>query len=268
MKGLVFLLVAALLAPLNADIVSGRASMAVRSRFVDRGLVKGKDPVIVPAGSVSFGDWIYLDIFAIYDVTKGNGKRGGYGNRAGKYRKYNTSAGLRHGFDLGECLGTLVADVGYMYEYVHRHHGAVCDTQFLNARFSLPDLWLEPSIWIERDIMLDDGTYAYCELGHTFNIGSGFSIRPAVGQGAGDRRRSAAFGLADFERGGMMDSTVRIDLTYTVTSWLTLGAYVAYHDYLFDSRMRDAAARANGAWGSGLDRSWLFSGGISAVVTF
>lgn len=267
MKGAVFFAVVSLVAALHAG-VSGQASFGAKSAFVNYGLLKGKDPIFVPAANVCFFDLVYLDAFALCDVTKGNGKRGGYGNRAGTYRKVNSSAGIRHAFNTGETLGRLVADIGYMYEYVHRYQGAVNDTQFMNVRVGLPDLWLEPSLWIERDLMLDDGTYVYTEIGHTFALTDAIGIRPAVGQGFGDANRSAAFGVPGFDHGGVMDTTARLELTISITESLSLGVYAAYHDYLFDSRMRSAARRANGVWGSGYERSWLFSGGVSAVLSF
>lgn len=45
-----------------------------------------------------------------------------------------------------------------------------------------------------------------------------------------------------------MDTTLRIDLEYSITDWLTLAAYVAYCDYWFDGNMRKAAAAYNGEW--------------------
>lgn len=268
-RSVVFVVLAAFsVSSSRADIVSGKAALSVKSMFVNYGVVKGKDPIFVPVAGVSFYDTLYFGVFALCDMTEGNGKRGGYGNRAGKYRKLNPSVGIRHGFDLGETFGTLVADVGYMYEYVPRVRGKVFDTQFVNTRFSLPDLWLEPSLWIERDFMLDDGTYVYFEIGHAFPVTDSLSIRPAVGQGFGDAKRSAAFEQPEFRHGGIMDSTVRIDLTYSVTEWLSLGAYAAYHDFLFDGNMRDAARRANRAWGSAVDRSWNFTCGVLMAVTF
>ncbi len=46
-----------------------------------------------------------------------------------------------------------------------------------------------------------------------------------------------------------------VDLEYALTDWLTLGAYIAYYDYLFDEKMREAAAAYNGQWGAGEDKT-------------
>ena len=65
-----------------------------------------------------------------------------------------------------------------------------------------------------------------------------------------------------------MDTTVRLDLEYAITDWLTFGAYIAYYDYLFDGNMRKAAAAYNGEWGAGEDKTWNVVGGLSLTATF
>ena len=47
---------------------------------------------------------------------------------------------------------------------------------------------------------------------------------------------------------------------------MTFGAYVAYSDYIFDRKMRDAARdyEATGKW----DESYNFVGGVSIAVAF
>ena len=49
---------------------------------------------------------------------------------------------------------------------------------------------------------------------------------------------------------------------------ITLGAYIAYYDYLFDGNMREAAAAYNGEWGAGEDKTWNVVGGLSLTATF
>ena len=216
---------------------------------------------------------VYFSVEAIFDTTKGNGKRGGYGNRAGKYTTLDSMVGLAHDFDLGETLGFLGVDFSYMYEYLPRHDGEVGDTQYLNLELSLGDLWLEPAFAIERDLMADDGTYAYFELGHTFELSESVTLRPSVGQGLGNSLRTRGYfseleKVEGFDHGGMMDTTLRIDLEYALADWLTFGAYVAYHDYLFDGNMREAAAAYNGEWGAGENKTWNVVGGLSITATF
>jgi hypothetical protein len=237
------------------------------------GVIDGKDPIVVPAASITFFDWVYFGVEAIYDVTKGNGKRGGYGNRAGKYTTLDAMVGIAHDFDLGESFGALSFDLSYMYEYLSRYEDEVGDTQYINLELSLGDLWLEPKLWVERDLMADDGTYVYFELGHTFEVAEDLTLRPAIGQGFGNSLRTRGYfseleKVEGFDHGGVMDTTLRVDLEYAVTEYLTLGAYVAYYDYLFDGNMREAAAAYNGEWGADYDRTWNVVGGISVTVSF
>ena len=258
---------------LETSSVSAEAGATFHSRYMTYGVIDGKDPIIVPNASLTFFDWVYFGVEAIFDMTKGNGKRGGYGNRAGKYTTLDSMVGLAHDFDLGETLGSLGVDFSYMYEYLPRHDGEVGDTQYLNLELSLGDLWLEPAFAIERDLMADDGTYAYFELGHTFELSESVTLRPSVGQGLGNSLRTRGYfseleKVEGFDHGGMMDTTLRIDLEYALADWLTFGAYVAYHDYLFDGNMREAAAAYNGEWGAGENKTWNVVGGLSITATF
>ena len=257
----------------ETPIVSAEFGVGFDSRYMTYGVIDGKDPIIVPNASVTFFDWVYFGVEAIFDVTKGNGKRGGYGNRAGEYTTLDAMVGLAHEFDLGETFGTLGVDFSYMYEYLPRYEGEVGDTQYLNLEFSLGDLWLEPTLAIERDIMADDGTYVYFELGHTFELAESLTLRPAVGQGLGNSLRTKGYfseleKVEGFDHGGLMDTTLRVDFEYAITDWLTFGAYVAYYDYWFDGNMRKAAAAYNGEWGAGCDKTWNVVGGLSITATF
>ena len=257
----------------ETPVVSAEFSLGFDSRYMTYGVIDGKDPIVVPGASITFFDWVYFGVEAIYDVTKGNGKRGGYGNRAGKYTTLDAMVGVAHDFDLGESLGALSVDFSYMYEYLPRYEDEVGDTQYLNLELSLGDLWLEPTLAVERDLMADDGTYVYFELGHTFEVAEDLTLRPAVGQGFGNSLRTRGYfseleKVEGFDHGCVMDTTLRVDLEYAVTEYLTLGAYVAYHDYLFDGNMREAAAAYNGEWGAGEDKTWNIVGGLSLTATF
>ena len=254
-------------------IVSTEVSLSLDSRYMTYGVIDGKDPILTPGATATFFDWAYIGVESIFDVTDGNGKRGGYGKRGFKYTTLDAFVGLAHEFDLGETIGTLGVDVGYMYEYLPRYQGEVGDTQYFTAELSLGGHWLEPKLAFERDIMADNGTYVNFELGHTFEICDGLTLRPAIGQGLGNSLRTKGYfgGLEEvegFDHGGLMDTTVKVELEYALTDWLTLGAYVAYYDYLFDDKMREAAAAYNGEWGSDEDKTWNFVGGISLTATF
>ena len=128
----------------ETPIVSAEFGLSFDSKYMTYGVVDGKDPIVTPSAQITFFDWVYGGVEAIYDVTKGNGKRGGYGNRAGKYTTLDAIVGVAHEFDLGETLGTLGVDFNYIYEYIptDRHTGDGCpDTQYLNLELSLGDLW-------------------------------------------------------------------------------------------------------------------------------
>ena len=249
------------------EIVSTEVSLSFDSRYMTYGVIDGKDPIFTPGATATFFDWAYIGVESIFDLTDGNGKRGF------KYTTLDAFVGLAHEFDLGEKIGTLGVDVGYMYEYLPRYQGEVGDTQYFTAELSLGGHWLEPTIAFERDIMADDGTYVNIELGHTFEISEDLTLRPAIGQGVGNSLRTKGyFGelekVEGFDHGGLMDTSIRLDLEYAITDWLTFGAYVAYYDYLFDGNMREAAAAYNGEWGAGEDKTWNFVGGISFTATF
>ena len=257
----------------QSKIVSTEVSLSFDSRYMTYGVIDGKDPIFTPGATATFFDWVYIGVESIFDVTDGNGKRGGYGKRGFKYTTLDAFVGLAHEFDLGEKIGALCVDVGYMYEYLPRYQGEVGDTQYFTAQLSLCRHWLEPTLAFERDIMADDGTYVNLEVGHTFEICECFAIRPAVGQGIGNSLRTKGYfaeleKVEGFDHGGLMDTTIKVDLEYAINDRLTLGAYVAYYDYLFDNKMREAAAAYNGEWGSGEDKTWNFVGGLSLTASF
>ena len=256
--------------------VSAEFGLSFDSRYMTYGVIDGKDPIVTPAAEISFFDTLYFGVESIFDVTKGNGKRGDYGNRAGEYTTLDSIVGLRHDFDLGERLGALSVDVNYIYEYIRRYQGSMDDTQYVNLELSLGDLWLEPTLAIERDIMADDGTYANFEVGHTFALNDSFSLRPAVGQGFGNTRRAKGYFETEagdpLDHGGLMDTSISLTAEWAVCDYLTLSGYVAYYDYIFDRNMRDGARRHNeDCSGSGADRyrdSYNFVGGLAVTALF
>ena len=261
--------------------VSAEFGLAFDSKYMTYGVIDGKDPIVTPSAEISFFDTLYFGVESIFDVTKGNGKRGGYGNRAGQWTTLDAIVGLRHDFDLGEKLGALSVDANYIYEYIRRdsnweaHDGdKMCDTQYVNLELSLGDLWLEPTLAIERDLMADNGTYVNLEIGHTFALTDDLSLRPAIGQGFGNTQRARGyFEKADGEaldHGGLMDTSLSLTAEWALCDNLTLSGYVAYYDYLFDSTMRDGARRHNAGW-SAADRyrdSYNFVGGLALTASF
>ena len=263
----------------ETPIVSAEFGLQVDSKYMTYGVVDGKDPILTPSAKLTFFDWVYGSVEAIYDVTKGNGKRGGYGNRAGKYTTLDAIVGVAHEWDLGETLGALGVDFNYIYEYIptDRHTGDGCpDTQYLNLELSLGDLWLEPTLAIERDLMADDGTYVNLELGHTFALvgdgeGPTLTFKPSVAQGLGNSLRTKGY-FADssdgFSHGGLMDTTLKGEFELKLCDNVSLTAYAAYSDYWFDANMRDAARAYNAEWGKSSDHSWNVYGGVGVTVSF
>ncbi len=265
-----------------SDYVAVEAGVALDSRYMSYGVIDGKDPIVTPSAQITLFDYVYFGVSAIFDVTKGNGKFGGYGNRAGQWTTLDATVGVAHDFELCESLGALSVDFNYIYEYIRRYQDDMGDTQYLNLEFSLGDLWLEPTLAIERDLMADDGTYVNFSIGHEFSLidGAGeddspvLAFRPSIGQGFGNSQRAAGYfvkrkGSEDaLDHGGLMDTTIMGELTWNICENLSLTGYVAYSDYLLDGTMRDGARAHNADWGNGYDRSWNFYGGIALGVSF
>jgi len=265
------------------NFVSAEFALAFDSKYMTYGVVDGKDPILTPSATVTFFDTLYFGVEAIFDVTKGNGKRGGYGNRAFKYTTLDAIVGATHDFDLGETLGALSVDFNYIYEYIPRSCDPdVGDTQYLNLELSLGDLWLEPTLAIERDLMADNGTYVNLEIGHTFTLIDAeheggdpvLTLRPAVGQGFGNTQRARGY-FADttdgFDHGGLMDTSVSLAAEWAICEHLALAGYVAFYDYIFDRNMRHAASDYNGSWsrsGSKYDDPWNVVCGLAIKASF
>ncbi len=262
-------------------LVSAEGYLGVDSRYMTYGLIDGKDPIARLNAYVTFFDWWYIGGEVLTDLTKGNGKRGGYGNRAGKLMTLDAQTGLAHEFNLGKTLGRLNIDFYFTYEYLPRHHGSMNDTDYLDVEFKLPDLWFEPRLWIERDLMLDEGTYVNLEVGHTFPlIGEGenatLTIKPSVAQGFGNTQRVRGYlyrdrgGEEPLDHGGLMDSTIKCELEWAFCDNLKLAAYVAYSDYWLDREMRHGARNHNASWGHGnkYATSWNFYGGVGVKFSF
>ena len=266
--------------PEEDKLVSAEFHIGMDSRYMTYGMIDGKDPIVVPGAKLTFFDWVYFGVESIFDVTKGNGKRGGYGNRAGRWTTLDSMAGIAHEFELGEKAGTLSVDFNYMYEYIERYHSNMGDTQYLNLELGLSDgiFWLEPTLWIERDLMADEGTYVNLNLGHDFALVDGkgedddpvLVFRPSVGQGFGNTQRVRGYSpdAKVYDHGGIMDTCIKGEFTWNVCEHVALSAYVAYSDFWFDSTMRECAREHNAAWGKGCDHSWNFYGGVGVTVEF
>lgn len=265
----------------ETSVVSAEVGLAFDSKFMSYGLVDNNDPILTPSAALTFFNWVTLGVEAIFD-TSSYGKRAGYRDHAFRYQELDPGVAIGHAFgpDDAAWLPTTVAfELGYMYE----SHPKVVDddTQFLTFSVGLPDLWFEPTFSYERDIDRDDGTYLNLEIGHTFSVVEGkeegdddiLAFRVSLAQGWGDKRRVVAYlpdvGNDEAEglgRASMMDTCVKGELTWNITDGVSLGAYAAYYDYLFDSHARNSA-KAYEATGSHTD-SFSFVMGVSLAVAF
>ena len=256
--------------------VSAKAGLQFDSLYQTYGVIDGKDPILTPSAKLTFFDWGYAGVSAIFDLTKGNGKRGGYGNRAGKYTTLDATVGIAHEFDIGNDL-TFSFDFNYIYEFLRRHHSDMGDTQYLNLELGLGGTWIEPTLAIERDLMADNGTYVNLSLAHPFTLVAGkeegddpvLTLTPSIAQGLGNTQRTRGYGLAE-DHGGLMDTSLKCELEWSVCEHLSVTAYVAYYDYWFDSKLRDGAREYNSAW-SAADRfrdSYIFVGGLGITASF
>ena len=286
----------------ETPIVSGEASLSFDSKYLSYGFVDNKDPILTPAGEITFFDWLTFGVSAIFDVTK-YGHRAGYTSRQFQYTELHPTVTLGHSFspDDFEWLPTTIEfAIGYDYEYHPNSKikgsydpeegtfdkSVAEDTQFWTFEFGLPDLWFEPKFLYERDVMRDNGTYLNLEVGHTFNLldeeDDTLTLRPSVAQGFGNKQRVRAYAskvisLYDEEEGpysedapldhaGLMDTLLKLELGWTICENVSLSGYVGYSDFLFDRKIREASRRyeALGKW----DHSWNFIAGIAVTLTF
>ena len=264
-------------------IVSAEFSLAFDSKYLSYGLVDNKDPILTPAGELTFFDWVSFGAEALFDVTK-YGHRAGYTSRQWQCTEFHPGASIGHSFsseDYEWLPTTIEFSIDYMYEY-HPNvkyrggdgpDGQADDTQFITFEFGLPDLWIEPTFQYERDIMRDDGTYLNLEIGHTFALiedgeeGADplLAFRPSIAQGFGNAMRVRSY-LEGLDHSGLMDTCVKGELTWQICDYCKLSGYVAYSDFIFDRKIRDASREyeATGDW----DHSWNFIAGLALTVNF
>ena len=277
-----------------SDYVSIEAGVSIDSKYLSYGLVDNNDPILTPSACITLFDWLFVGVDAIFDVTPYgrkviDGERV-YTNRGGKYQELDPYVGIAHAFspeDWEYLPTTIEFSLDYCYEYhpksMGRSHADVAwgePSQFITLEVGLPDLWLEPTFTYERDIDRDDGTYLNLELGHTFSLIDGeteeddpvLALRPSVAQGFGNANRVGYYLWKDNEDGdpldhsGLMDTCVKLELTWNICEYLSLSGYVAYSDFLFDRQIRQASRyyEAHGRW----DESYNFIGGLALNFAF
>ena len=273
-----------------SDHISIGAGVAVDSRYLCFGVVYNDDPIFRPSASITFFDWFSVGMESIFDMTPYgrkviDGERT-YTNRGGKYQELDPYAELAHAFSPEDCelLPTTVEfALAYIYEYhpqsMGRGKGSWGEpSQYISLAMALPDLWLEPTFTYHRDIDRDNGTYLNLELGHAFTLADGetgnddplVALRPSVAQGFGTAKRMGYYlpeaDGSPLDHAGMMDTCIKLELTWNICEHVSLSGYVAYSDFLFDERVRHATRRAepHGRW----DESYNFYGGAAMNFTF
>ena len=259
----------------ETSIISAEVGLAFDSKFMSYGLVDNNDPILTPSAALTFFDWVTFSVESIFDTTR-YGEKAGYRDHAFRSQEFDPGVAIGHAFGPDEGLPTTIEfEFGYMYE---AHPKVVDDdTQFLTFSVGLPDLWFEPTFAYERDIDRDEGTYLNLEIGHTFSVVDGkeegdddiLSFRVSLAQGWGDQRRVTAYlGEAGdgYDKACLMDTCLKGELTWNITDGVSLGAYLAYSDYLFDASAR-SCARAYEATGAYTD-SYNLVTGVSLAVAF
>lgn len=263
------------------SFISTEFGLSFDSKFMSYGLVDNNDPIVTPSASMTLWEHFTFSVEALFDTTKyGRERRGGYGNRAGKYMELDPGASIDWSFskDDYDWLPTKFdVSLGYMYEYHPRSMGGGTgepgdDTQFITLDIECPDLWLEPVLSFERDIDRDNGTYVNLEIGHTIGlIGDDddptLALKPSIAQGIGNTQRTRGYGIAE-DHGGFMDTTLKVELTWKIREFLELSGYVAYYDYIFDSTLREGAREYTGKSKRGSDESYHFVGGVALKASF
>ena len=271
------------------SVVSAEASLKFDSKYLSYGFVDNRDPILTPGAEISFFDALTVGVEAIFDTTK-YGRKAGYGNRGGKYSELHPYLEVSHSFtpeDFEDLPTTIDVSLNWMYEYHpefkarHGHHDRTWDdnTHFWTLEVGLPDLWLEPVMYIERDAMRDDGTYVNLELGHTFAVVAGdgeeddpvLTLRPSVAQGFGNGQRVKAYAVKETDgegcnHAGLMDTMFKLELEWAICDCTKLSAYVGYSDFLFDRKIRHGAR--NYEWSGRWDESWNIVGGLALTIGF
>ena len=248
----------------DSSVVSAEVSVAYESHHVSYGLIDTKAPIVTPSANVTLFDALTLESAFMMDTTHYSRKLG-IGDRRWQYWEMDVGASLSHSlssddFEWLPC--SIDFGVGYIYEYHPRY--AKCtpdgvngnpDTQFITAFASLPDYWLVPTFSYERDFIRDNGTYLNLEFAHDFELVPGevssddpvLALALAAAQGFGNAPRVKSYlaygdGFEEpLSHAGLMDTQLTATLSWNVNDWLTVSGYVAYVDFLFDSKIREAS---------------------------
>ena len=255
--------------------VSGSLTVDYETKVLSYGLPDSDDPNFLPYGSLTFFDTFSAGAKFYIDTSR-IGERMGRGDCSWNIWEVDFPADLRHTFTPEEVPGlptSVEVGVGYRYEY-HPRRLEIRDTQFWLADVSLLDLWLVPCLSYERDVIRDHGTYLNLCISKELQILENVSLTPALAQGWGDCKRVRSYLPApDLERGlnraGLMDTMLKLTVSWQIAEGLTLAGFVAYSDFLFDRHVRDASrSYIRQCDGGRRNHSWSFPCGISLTYEF
>ena len=289
----------------ETPIVSTELSLSFDSKYLSYGFVDNVDPILTPAGSMTFFDWITFGVSAIFDTTK-YGYRAGYTSRQFQYTELHPTVTIGHSFspeDFEWLPTTVEFAFGWDYEYHpnSKNKGGfddygfwdksiAADTHFWTFEFGLPDLWFEPKFFYERDAMRDNGTYMNLEIGHTFAVigdeeEETLTLRPSVAQGFGTRQRVRAYASrycigydddegayfedeAPLDHAGLMDTMFKLEAEWSICDGVALSGYVGYSDFLFDRKIRHASRRYECSDPKRWEHSWNVVAGLALTLSF
>ena len=264
------------------QVVYAELAVGMDSKYMNYGFCDNKDPILTAEAYVTFFDWLSVGFSTIFDMTH-YGLKAGYANYAWNCNEFHPYLSIAHEFSPEDYdwLPTKVAfEIWYDYEYQPRGKwltggDRMSDTQFWNLKIELPDLWIAPEFWYERDVMRDNGTYLELKLKHSFALIDDeesededadpiLAIIPSIAQGFGNSQRVEAY--AGIDKAGLTGTCLRCDLKWQVCDNVSLGCYVAYWDFWFDRKIREAARdyEASGV----IDSSYNFLCGLSVNVAF
>lgn len=254
-------------------IICAELAVGVEARYLTYGLVDCKDPYYIFTPEVTLFDWVAVGADAYYAFTRYH-EKADMRSRKGRCFEFDPYLKLTHEFSPEdyEWLPTKVkATLGYMYEYHRKQWENGPDTQYWWVKTSLPDLWLVPELWIERDTMRDDGTYVNLKLSHNIMLNEDKTIyfTPYIAQGFGNGQRVKGYLCHEgsdeaLNHAGFMDTQIGLEFNWDICDNVNLWAYAAYSDYLLDRRMRESSREYE--LSGHCDDSYNFVGGV--YVTF
>ena len=244
------------------------------SKVLSYGLPDSSKPNLLPYGELTFFGCLSAGSRFYFDLTD-IGERMGRGDCTCDLWEVDIPVDLRKRFSPEDCawIPTCVEiGIGYRYEY-HPSHTRIADTQFWLADVSLPDIWIVPCFSYERDVIRDNGTYLNISLSKEIAILDSVSLIPSISQGWGDVRRVAGYLPAPdmvgrLEHSGLMDASFRMDLVWNVSEMVSISAFVAYSEFLFDCDIRNASRNYIRQTDDGArNRSWCIPFGLSVKLS-